>query len=467
MVDGVVTDGAAWNRSMWTKFGVTKEKCSVEHPCDPQRKLFFISDFPHFLMKCMRNCLCKKKNIHTPNGDVQLRHWEAVLEAEKLHKLGLRECHKLTQEHLNPDPWQKMNVAMAWQFWSGSVAAAMESYRFQEVDKLADCDASIEMCTLINNLTDAMNSNRPENALRLGSAHFKKFLHYFTNLREWADNKLRIKLEEAEKSRIAQLRAQGKTPKGKAIKYQEDYIFSDSTDIGFIVTLKGTLELVNFLVQKCGYAYVMTARLNQDALERFFGLVRQSCGRNTHPEPRVFAQLFRLLSIYSLVKPCRGSNITGGEMVTALFSLEDMKAKTRQERHTVHGIGALRDVEDDEDSGEGEEEDLDKDEVEIVDLAEEIEKNDMLWLPTHRRCASHTLSRIAVRDVESLIANDASLKSLHDSIMAKCKALWRSQARSTMGHDKIKVVLGTLLPTPNETRWNSKFDALTHITKTD
>lgn len=61
-VDGVVADGAAWNRSMWTKFGVTKDNPSAEHPCDPNRCLWFISDFPH-LLKCMRNCLCSKKII--------------------------------------------------------------------------------------------------------------------------------------------------------------------------------------------------------------------------------------------------------------------------------------------------------------------------------------------------------------------------------------------------------------------
>lgn len=67
-------------------------------------------------------------------------------------------------------------------------------------------------------------------------------------------------------------------------------------------------------------------------LQRFFGLVRQSCGANTHPEPRVFAQLFRLLSIYSLVKPLKGSNITGGEMLTTLLSLNDLKNKSCEER---------------------------------------------------------------------------------------------------------------------------------------
>ncbi|KAK3920713.1 Transposable element P transposase [Frankliniella fusca] len=365
LVDGVVTDGATWNRSMWAKFGISKETFSAQHPCDPDRKLYFISDFPH-MMKCMRNCLCSKKIIQTQNGDVQLRHWEAVLEAESVHKLGLRECHKLTKDHLHPDAWQKMNVAMAWQFWSASVAAAMERYRFQGVDKLDDCQASIEMCQLINNLADAMNSNRPDNALRLGSTHFKaieEFLNYFINLKKWADDKLMKKLQDAEKTRVALLRKKGISTREKVTKYQEDFIFSDSTDFGLIVSLKATLELAEFLVKKCGYAYLMTARLNQDALERFFGLVRQSCGGNTHPEPRVFAQLFRLLSIYSLVKPCRGSNITGGEMVTTLFNLEDMKMKTRQERHKL--------LSDKLDEIIIKGQDLDQ----ITDLMEEVEKD--------------------------------------------------------------------------------------------
>lgn len=60
--------------------------------------------------------------------------------------------------------------------------------------------------------------------------------------------------------------------------------------------------------------------------------MRQSCGPNTHPEPRVFAQLFRLLSIYSLVKPLKGSNITGGEMLTTLLNLDDLQSKSNEER---------------------------------------------------------------------------------------------------------------------------------------
>ncbi|KAK3919697.1 Transposable element P transposase [Frankliniella fusca] len=215
----------------------------------------------------------------------------------------------------------------------------MEIYRDVGYAKLHGCEGSVKMCRLINNLADTMNSNRPQNSVNLQSPQLQAiddFLEYFIALKAWANKKLHAKLELAEKSRVENLRAQGKKPKGKSkavLEAQEDYIFSDSTDIGLIVSLKAAKELIVFLITKCNHKYVMTARFNQeDALERFFGLVRQSCGGNTHPEPRVFAQLFRLLSIYSLVKPVRGSNITGGQMVTTLLNLEDLNTKTKEER---------------------------------------------------------------------------------------------------------------------------------------
>lgn len=47
-----------------------------------------------------------------------------------------------------------------------------------------------------------------------------------------------------------------------------DYVFlSNNTSLGFQVTLRSTIEVMNYLTDKCGYKFLMTARLNQDALE--------------------------------------------------------------------------------------------------------------------------------------------------------------------------------------------------------
>ncbi|KAK3907825.1 Transposable element P transposase, partial [Frankliniella fusca] len=53
----------------------------------------------------------------------------------------------------------------------------------------------------------------------------------------------------------------------------------------------------------------------------FFGKIRQACGAGSHPSPRQLIQVYRLLSVGSLIKPPRGSNITGAEMLDSLFNL--------------------------------------------------------------------------------------------------------------------------------------------------
>lgn len=71
-VDGVITDGATWNRNMWTIFGIDEENCSSEHPMDADRKLWFLSDWCH-LVKCLRNNILpiipkKKKKVPKKKG---------------------------------------------------------------------------------------------------------------------------------------------------------------------------------------------------------------------------------------------------------------------------------------------------------------------------------------------------------------------------------------------------------------
>ncbi|KAK3918552.1 Transposable element P transposase [Frankliniella fusca] len=104
------------------------------------------------------------------------------------------------------------------EFWSNSVAAGMLSYRWQDIEddsKLHDCDPSAEFCKLVNNLADVMNSRTPKGALKLNSPE------------------------------------------------------TESTDVGLVVTLKGTPQLLKFLTQEnIGYKFLMTSRLNQDALEK-------------------------------------------------------------------------------------------------------------------------------------------------------------------------------------------------------
>lgn len=93
-VDVVITDGASWNRNMWTQFGVTEEKVWVTHISNIKRQLYFLSDFPR-LIKKLRNFIVMHEEtwvcyeimfkfvvnminililVQTPNGILKLKH---------------------------------------------------------------------------------------------------------------------------------------------------------------------------------------------------------------------------------------------------------------------------------------------------------------------------------------------------------------------------------------------------------
>ncbi|XP_057671268.1 uncharacterized protein LOC130903014 [Diorhabda carinulata] len=75
--------------------------------------------------------------------------------------------------------------------------------------------------------------------------------------------------------------------------------FSESTLVGFKVTLASTLEITDMMHNECGFEYFMTSRLSQDYLEQLFSIMRYSCGSNEHPDAKLFLQVFRLFCLFS------------------------------------------------------------------------------------------------------------------------------------------------------------------------
>lgn len=83
-------------------------------------------------------------------------------------------------------------------------------------------------------------------------------------------------------------------------------------------------------------------------------------------------------------------------------------------------------------------------------------------LPPHRPCASHTINLIGTRDALKATA-DAAYKKVYYSTMAKCSALWNKVSRSVQSAEILHDELQTALIVPNDTRWNSHYDAVDKI----
>ncbi|XP_044594965.1 putative mediator of RNA polymerase II transcription subunit 24 isoform X1 [Cotesia glomerata] len=224
-----------------------------------------------------------------------------------------------------------MNVLLATQLFSRQLRVAMSMYK-DECYELHDCEPTIALMEKVDNVITAMNSRTPENALRpdTNCSMRKAIIDFDQYLRDW---------EKKAKEEITKQKAEKKKKK-KANKaddfdnFEENFEFpiTTSTLTGFKVTLGTTLELLEFLHDKCNYDYLMTSRLNQDALEKFFGIMRSACGCNDHPDPILFGQVFRLLCSYSLATPPRGSNVTGGELLKSLMHTEESLTASSQNK---------------------------------------------------------------------------------------------------------------------------------------
>ncbi|XP_031786033.1 uncharacterized protein LOC116417382 [Nasonia vitripennis] len=106
-----------------------------------------------------------------------------------------------------------------------------------EHPNLRDCDGTIKFCSRVKSLITAMNCRTPANALKPGNAMWKSIESFLQFLEEW----------EAE---------------AKDKKDNFEFI-TEQTCYGLKVSLKGALEICNYLVSECNFKYLMTARLNQ------------------------------------------------------------------------------------------------------------------------------------------------------------------------------------------------------------
>ena len=97
----------------------------------------------------------------------------------------------------------------------------------------------------------------------------------------------------------------------------------------------------------------------------------------------------------------------------------------------------------------------------VEDITAEADQGDVLQcsLPPHQMCSCHTLNLIATHDAASA-ESDAPYKKIYRSTFVKCQAMWNKQSRSTLSADDIEKAVVKRLIIPNQTRWNSTFNAM-------
>lgn len=288
-VDYVTCDGASWNRAMWHQFGISGTAAavtpSVQHPADDSRRLFFLSDFPH-LVKCVINGFIKG-GYKTPAGHVDVRPIRAAYQLDKC-ATTLKAMPKITHVHLNPNNFEKMKVNYAFHLFSAEVLRGLFLYREQISKSCSYVRETEKFITFMQKLISVMTSRVPTAALRKNSEGVKVLQNALDYINRWEANT-------------------GPTKAG---------FLSRSTAEGLRVTIKGTLQLFEYLTERVGYKYLLTSRLSQDPIEKLFGIIRQFSGCNDHPTSSQFLTAVNCLSFYNLCKALDTGNCAGGALTS-------------------------------------------------------------------------------------------------------------------------------------------------------
>ncbi|XP_043468847.1 uncharacterized protein LOC122502731 isoform X1 [Leptopilina heterotoma] len=245
-VHGVVSDSASANRKFWSIFGVSGDlknvECSFAHPTIENRRIYVFADIVH-LIKSMRNRLHDKKTlrVNLTDPEIDWEYFRKVFEVDKYHATG--KWHpKLTAEHLDPNNMTKMRVILAVQMFSKTIAESLLKGASVYPDMFKNCEATAEFCLKINNLFDILNITNPEKGLRIDSPNYEKLLQFLSWLNDWE-----------------QLVFDG--------KLRREECFTESSTTGLRISIHSTIGLSKDLLEKHGFPYVLTGRINQDPLE--------------------------------------------------------------------------------------------------------------------------------------------------------------------------------------------------------
>jgi DNA transposase THAP9 len=272
-VVAVICDQGATNQQMFRLFGVTKEEPCVKL-CG--NNVFFMFDPPH-LLKSVRNNLVK----HDFEINGKLVRWQHVTDFyERDSKQLVKLAPKLSHRHINLPPFANMRVRLAAQVFSHSVFAGIHTHVALGAMP-AEAIVTANFIGKMDNLFDCFNAGtfcgtkQYRRALTEGSKHWD----LLTECKEL----------------MSSLKIVGTAVKAPCVD-------------GWILTINSLIRLFQELREKHDFKFILTNRLNQDALENHFAVIRSRGGFRDNPNPMAFNATFKQVIVNHLLDVPKDAN---------------------------------------------------------------------------------------------------------------------------------------------------------------
>lgn len=244
-------------------------------PDKPNEKIYIIFDPPH-MFKLLRAYFALHKLRHE-NDDLKWSLLEEIANKQSSDNFSLG--NKLSKRHMR---WKDapMNVRLAVETFSNSVADALEQLGEDGYDGFTECKKEVQFIRLCNNVFDVMNFG--EN---------KKIDNYFKQpLCANTKNKFFLLFEEFElfTSKLSMEVKRNKCIKRLPAQNQMGFF-------GLLINMQSTFGIYEDYVQSGPLTVFYPFQYSQDNLETYFSLVRGSLGANNNPNVQQFQSAYRKL----------------------------------------------------------------------------------------------------------------------------------------------------------------------------
>ena len=270
--------------------------------------IFITPDACHML-KLARNALSDLKVLLDENDDpVQWKYIQHFHE-EQLEE-GLKFGNKLANAHIAFHR-HKMNVRIAAQTLSSSVADTIEYLLFSGHPKFQGAEATIRFIRIIGKLFDLLNSRSPR------SSGHKSPLRII-NRCIWEDT------VDSSVHYLAGL----KDTNGVSLLHHRRKTFVT----GLILISTSTKKLANIILNQeiTPFSYVLTYKYSQDHLELLNSCIRDKNGFNNNPDIRQFKSALRKILLRGSVVASKHSNcmLFEADVSSPIFSLKWTKNRS-------------------------------------------------------------------------------------------------------------------------------------------
>lgn len=314
-------DGAKENLEMCKILGANLNALNgdfrpyIKNPLN-QSIIYLMLD-PSHMEKLLRNLLGNKRVIYDENNDKI--EWSYFVELQKVSKDGNLLTHKLTRKHTEEFARNKMNVRMAVETFSSSVADSFDLLRRNKNPEFENVGPTVKFTRMIDKVFDILNSrNTRHTNVYKRPLSFENRREIFEFLAECIPRFESLKID-----RIRKL-------KGKEVIERANVLDT----INLTPVLGFLMNLVNIPLIYSQYCeedendpsvipmkYLRTYSFSQDHLEIFFSKIRARNGNNDNPNVVQFKGAFRRLLVSSLIsiKPPQSANC----MLLEEFDVDD------------------------------------------------------------------------------------------------------------------------------------------------